>query len=260
MFVPVCPLLAARSNPLLPMPTFFRLLAVLMVSTLAVPVASGQPAGGTRTVRILFLNAPPGAPHTAHLHDGSTCREVELPRMNLSAVYELPGGPLQVRLLATPVADPKQIPVGTPAAAIPESIGDAYLLCFSDPANPVMPVRIDVVDAGKEKFSDGMMLWFNLTPHAIGGMLGKEKVRLKPQERALVKAPIDEQDSYPVIILHMIKGDDQIYPICETRWVHDPRSRQLVFVFAEPGRRLPRVVGVPDYRTPPPAPPSIPGG
>jgi len=39
-----------------------------------------------------------------------------------------------------------------PVAVTPESLDDVYLLCFSDPDNPVIPVRIEVVDAGKHKF------------------------------------------------------------------------------------------------------------
>jgi len=230
-----------------------RLLILLPALALILPAAAQEPVKKSRMIRILFLNAPQSAPKTAHLHDGSTSQEVELPRMNLSPLYEVPTGPLNLRLLDKSVEDPKQIPDKAPAALIPETIGDAYLLCISDPNNPVLPVRIDVVDAGNEKFRDGMMLWFNLTPHSIGGMLGKEKIQIKPHARVLVNAPVDKEDSYPVILLYMIKGDEKIYPICETRWMHDPRSRQLVFVFSEADRRLPRIRGFADFRPPPPA-------
>lgn len=65
-------------------------------------------------------------------------------------------------------------------------------------------------------------------------------------------APADDADSYPVILLHLIKGKEEVFPICETRWMHDPKTRQLVFVYKETGRRLPRIMGISDFRPPPP--------
>lgn len=242
------------------MPLILRIPALLSVFSLLLSAASGEPARGTRAIRILFLNASNQAPRTAHLFDGRSSHEVELSRMNLSPVYKLPGGALQLHLLAQSVTNSKQIPAKAPAALIPETMGDAYLLCLADPENPILPLRIDVVDAGKEKFRDGMMMWFNLTPHSVAGKVGTEKVQLRPDSRVLVKPPTDEADSYPVIMLHMIRGDDQVYPICETRWMHDPKSRQLVFVYEEAGKRLPRIQGFPDFRPPPPETPVAPGG
>jgi hypothetical protein len=230
-----------------------RLLIFLPALALIFPVSAQEKAKQTRTIRILFLNAPQNAPRTVHLHDGLTSQEVELPSMNLSVPYEVPAGPLKLRLLAASVEVPGQVPPDAPVVVIPEAVSDAYLLCISDPANPVVPVRVEVVDAGKDKFRDGQMLWFNLTPFAVGGTLGDVKLLIKPHGRTLVDAPLREADSYPAIISYMIKGDMRVHPICQTRWMHDPRSRHLVFVFTETGRRLPRILGFADYRPPPPA-------
>jgi hypothetical protein len=228
---------------------FFSLIALLVI----LPADAQEPVKKFRDVRILFINAPQSAPKIAHLHDGKSSQVVDLPRMNLSTIYKVPSGPLSLRLLDKIIEDPKQIPANAPVALIPETMGDTYLICLSDPENSVIPIRIEVMDAGKEKFEDGMMLWFNLTPHVIGGMLGKQKIQLKPHERLLVNAPVDETDSYPVILLHLIKGQDEVFPICETRWMHDPKTRQLVFVYTETGRRLPRIIGISDFRSPPSA-------
>lgn len=230
---------------------FLQLLILLMASLVVLPADAQESANKFRTVRILYINAPQTAPKTAHLHDGKSSQVCDLPRMNLSAIYKVSAGPLNLRLLDKVIEDPKQIPANAPMALIPETMGDAYLICFSDPENTAMPIRMEAIDAGNEKFRDGMMLWFNLTPHVIGGMLGKQKIQIKPHERLLVNAPVDETDSYPVILLHLIKGEDEVFPICETRWMHDPKTRQLVFVYSETGRRLPRIVGISDFRTPP---------
>lgn len=235
------------------MSRFPKLLILLMASLVVLQADAQESANKFRTVRILYINAPQTAPKTAHLHDGKSSQEVELPRMNLSAIYKVPSGPLNLRLLDKVIEDPEQIPANAPTALIPETMGDAYLICFSDPENSVIPIRMEVMDAGHEKFREGMMLWFNFTPHVIGGMLGKQKIQLKPHERLLVNAPVDETDSYPVVLLHLVKGEDEVFPICETRWMHDPKTRQLVFVYTETGRRLPRIVGISDFR--PPTPP-----
>jgi hypothetical protein len=221
--------------------------AFLLSSFIATAFAQQKPKE-TRTVRLLYLNAPSDAPRTLHLHDGSTSQEVQLPRMNLSPIYEVPAGSLKLRLLLTPVETPELIPTNAPAVMIPETIGDAYLLCFSDPANPVVPLQVKVVDAGKDKFNNGQSQWFNLTQHTVAGKLGDKKVMLKPQARAIVDAPVRGDESYPVSISYMIKGDDRIHPICQTRWMNDMSSRHLVFVFTEPDRKLPRILGFADFR------------
>jgi len=243
--------------PLLSKSHFCRFFAFLPALLLMLPLSAQEESKQTRTIRILFLNAPDDAPSTVHLHDGITSQEVELPRMNLSALYQVPAGPLKLRLLAAPVEDPKLVPPEAPTILIQETIGDAYLLCFSDPDNSVVPVRVKVVDAGKEKFRNGQMMWFNLTPHAIGGKLGDKKLRLKPYGREIVDAPaLGEEGSYPAIISYMIKGDERVHPICETRWMHDMSYRHLVFVFTETDQRLPRIMGFSDFRPPPPPKPN----
>jgi hypothetical protein len=45
--------------------------------------------------------------------------------------------------------------------------------------------------------------------------------------------------------------NDRLYPLCETKWQHDTRSRTVVFVVIQQGTRTPRVLGFPDYREPP---------
>jgi len=229
-----------------------RLRTLFPALLLLLPSSAREETTQTRTIRLLFHNAPGNAPRAVHLHDGKTSQEVQLPRMNLSPIYRIPGGALKLRMLAAPVGDPESIPQEAPAIFIPETIGDAYLLCFFDPDIPVVPVRVRVVDAGEEKFRNGQMLWINLTPHAVGGTLGDKKLTLNPNGRQIVDAPGDGEESYPVVISYMMDGDNRVYPICQTRWIQDMRSRHLVFVFTEPDRRLPRIRGVPDFRPPPP--------
>jgi hypothetical protein len=222
-------------------------IAYLLALVLLSSVAPGQQAKG-RTCRLLFLDRPPGAPATMHLFDGKVSREVDLPGMNLSKVYDLPPGPLKLALLTAPLPHPEELPSGAPTATVSATATDIYLLVMSDPENKVAPVRLQVVDAGAEKLRRGQTLWFNLTELTIGGQLGSVRLALKPASRAVMRAPRSDGGDYPVSIAYRMEGSEHTYPICETRWTHDPRSRNLGFVIAKDGKRTPRVMVFPDFR------------
>lgn len=216
---------------------------------LSAAVAFGQSAP-KHTCRILFLDGPDSAPETLHLFDGTSSQEVDLPRMNFSKVYELPAGDLVLQLLPGPIEDPEMVPAGAPSAKVPASVGDFYLLLTSDPANKVAPVRMQVINASSERLKRGQMLWFNLTKNTIGGTVGSEKLVIKPGSRTTLDPPAGTNTSYPVDLAFRIPGKEHLYPLCETRWNHDPRSRSVAFIISKEGVRTPRVMVFPDYREP----------
>lgn len=222
--------------------------AALFIALLSATHA--QEAAKQRTCRILYLDRPSTAPETMHLFDGSASREVDLPGMNLSKVYPLPPGKISLALLSAPLANPEELPPGAPSTSVPESATDIYLLVISDPSNKVAPVCLQVVDASAAKLSRGKTLWFNLTEYTVGGTLGIEKLVIKPMSRAVADAPRKEAGDYPVSLAYRMEGNEHLYPICETRWLHDPRGRNLGFVIARPGSRTPRVLVFPDFREP----------
>ena len=221
---------------------------LLLVSTLA-----GKPP--ERSCRILFLDGPDDAPVKLQLFDGAKSREVDLPRMNFSKVYQLPGGPLNLRLLPSPPDDPTKIPPAAPGIAVAEGIGDFYLLVTSDSANTIAPVRMQVINAGAGKLKSGQTLWFNLTSNPVGGTVGTETLKIQPGTRATLNAPATGNQDYPVKLYFRIPGNEHLYPLCETKWRHDPRSRNVAFIIAENGARSPRVMVFPDFREAPSAKP-----
>ncbi len=223
---------------------------LLLTLLLAVPgILCAQPSG-KRTCRVLFLDAPDSAPNKLFLFDGASSQEIELPRLNLSKVYDLPGGPLRLRLLAAPLADPKLVPADAPSAEVAETVGDIYLILGHDPANTTAPARMQVVDASSSKLRPGHMLWYNITPHEVGGIIGSSKLALKPNSRVILDPPAAESTDYDVKLAYRIAGEKDYDPICETKWLHDPRSRAVVFVLGGPAGRTPRVMMFTDYREP----------
>ncbi|MCF7733826.1 MAG: hypothetical protein K9N23_19220 [Akkermansiaceae bacterium] len=227
------------------------LLSLLAVST---AVALGQKAT-EHTCRILFLDGPDTAPETLHLFDGATSREVDLPRMNFSKVYKLRPGARTLRLLPAAVNDPEKVPPGAPSVTVSEDVTDFYLLVTSDPANTVAPVRMQVINAGSEHLKRGQMLWFNLTKNTVGGTVGSEKLVIQPNSRVTLDPPARDNLNYPVKLYFRIVGKEPLYPLCETKWRHDPRSRSVAFIISERGTRTPRVLVFPDYREAPPKEP-----
>jgi hypothetical protein len=209
---------------------------------------TAQEKKGDRTCRILFLGAADSDPEKLYLHDGTTAQEVELPRMNLSKVYELPKGALTLRMLSTLPAEGQPVPPTAPSAAVPETTGDFYLLLSPDAANKVAPVRMQVIDASSDRFKPGQMLWFNLTANDVGGSVGKQQLALKTRSKVMLDPPATALESYNVNLTFRIPGKDALYPLCETQWNHDPATRTIVFVVTEPGSRTPRVLGFPDHR------------
>jgi hypothetical protein len=220
---------------------------LLLIALFATP-ALAQEKAQKRTCRILFLEGPDSAPQTLHLFDGARAQEVELPRMNFSPVYEIPPGPLNLSLLPAPPTDPEQIPAGAPSVRIPEAVVDFYLLLTSDPSNKIAPVSMQIINAGTDRLRAGQMLWFNLTAHQVGGRIGSEKLLIQPQSTVTLNPPAVGAKDYAVDLAYRIQGGKHLYPICETKWFHDPRSRSLAFVFAKPGVRTPRVLVFSDFR------------
>jgi hypothetical protein len=226
------------------MPRIFKLLACLLLFASVIQEISA------RTCRIIFLDRPADAPKNLYLFDGEKIQEVDLPRLNLSPVYQLPDGNLNLRFFLSKPAALEKIPEGAPSTKIPESTKDVYLLLMSDLKNKVAPVSIQAVSADSTNFSRGQMLWFNLTDKRVGGKIGSEKLDLKPLSRERVGEPRQGSGDYPVELYFVIQGDTHLHPLCETNWLHDPRSRSLVFVANNGNRRAPRVYSVSDFRMP----------
>jgi hypothetical protein len=226
------------------MSQIFRILTCLLI---LVALTDGISA---RSCRIVFLDRPANAPKNLHLFDGTEIREVELPRLNLSAVYELPDGNLNLRFFLTAPTDLEKIPEGAPSAKITETTKDVYLLLTSNPANEVAPVNVQSVSADSANLSRGQMLWFNLTDKRVGGKVGSETLDIKPLTSARVGEPRLGNGDYPVELYFTIEGDAHLHPLCESRWRHDPRSRSLVFVARNGNRRAPRIYSFSDFREP----------
>jgi len=239
--LPIRPIRPTHDQRTRPMKLLFLILALL-------PTAALAQKPKDHTCRILFLSGPDSAPDKIHLFDGASSIEVDLPRMNFSQVYKLRPGALRLHLLPSPLDDPEKLPSGAPAATLAENITDFYLLVTSDPTNPVVPMRMQIINAGANKLKRGQMLWFNLTKKAVAGSVGSEKLVIKPASRLTLDPPARGNKDYRVNLFFRFPDSELNHPLCETQWRHDPRSRTVAFIINEPGARAPRILVFPDYR------------
>jgi hypothetical protein len=220
-----------------------RLLILLLACLPAVAFAQEK---SRRTCRVLVLGEQGSVPSPLYLHDGTTARQIELPRMNLSQTYVMPAGALNLKLLAAPPAEGQPPNPVAPAATVAENIGAFYLLLTADPSNKTVPVRMQVIDASVERFKPGQMLWYNLTGMDVGGQVGKQQVTIKARSKMISEPPISTKEEYNVDLSYKHPTDGKTYPICETKWIHNPAARTVLFITVESGSPIPRVMSFRD--------------
>lgn len=229
-------------NTTLPLKTSFRLLTILALLPTLINLASA------RTCRIVFPDSPNGSPETLSLFDGTRFQQVELPRHNLSPIYSLSDGVIDLRLFNQLPTNAKDFPEGAPSANIPKEFSDCYLILTSDPENPIAPVKIRVVDASSTRLARGEMLWINLTEKTITGTVGDSKINIVPDASEVVKKPREDAGDYVVLLNFHTADEVARYPLCETNWRHDARSRSLVIIARDGKRQAPRVYSFSDFR------------
>ncbi len=204
--------------------------------------------GESRSCRILYLSAPVGAPKTLQLFDGESCREVELPRMNLSRVYSLRVGELTLRMLDKSVSDASKVPENVPLVVVPEDYKHIYLVVFHDPKNDQVPVRMAVINANDERIALGEMLWVNYSKSMVSGTIGSQDLKIEAGEESLIKEPAKDRGGYSVEMTFRDPGEDLNRPLVESRWRHDPRSRSIVFITSDGDGIVPSILAFTDYR------------
>jgi len=188
-------------------------------------------ASAERKVRILYYQAPQGAPREAFLYGSSgQYVDVRFPRWNLSDKVTLPDSGEQFILLPEQLAEDVQPPAGAPRIHIPLGWELTVLLILPDANNPVLPVRVQTINASASVFGPGELYWVNLTDIAVGGLIGESKLLMKPRSTQIMKAPKQENGDYPVLIDCATPGENKRRWLVRQTWRHNSNARQLVFV------------------------------
>jgi hypothetical protein len=109
-------------------------------------VADAQDKGG-RTCRLIFLGASEKDPEKLHLHDGTKTREVDLPRLNLSKVYPLPGGAITLRLLTAPPAEGEPANPAAPSATVAGGVAPEEIARSQSVADVLLDIGYSATDS-----------------------------------------------------------------------------------------------------------------
>jgi hypothetical protein len=202
-----------------------------------------------RTCRVIFPDRPGNAPKVAYIFDGKQNHLTELPTMNFSQVLALPSGEITILMSPEEITDIEKIPSGLPRMNIPETIRDFFILVTSDPANPAMPLKMNLVNTADDKLKSGETLWFNLTSHSIHAKLGEARLEVPPKNQVVSKNPVSESGYYRAEFAYQPDGAGELLRITEQHWWHDTKSKHLGLII-DSGGRLPRVFMFRDFRDP----------
>ncbi len=205
-----------------------------------------------RTCRIVFPERPKDAPKVAYLFDGAKSQSVTLPSMNFSEVIELPSGELTIAMTLTDISDPELLSPNAPLLKIPEQVKDFYIIMIPDPKNTDIPVKMNLVTTGGNKFNPGDTLWYNFTEHRVAAKLGNAKMSVDPKGSTISKDPLPASGYYVARLVYLAEGKGEYAPITEQSWWHDAKSRHLGFI-VNTGGKLPRIYFFRDFRLPEPA-------
>lgn len=210
--------------------------------------------GSKRTCRILFVERPADAPKSLHLFDGKTSQEVELPSMNLSQLYPLASGAIQLKLLPAKVENSAPPAPDAPSVDVPENFTDFLLLVTSDPENKIAPVKLEAINLKTETFKLGQTLWINHTDITIKAELGTQTLSLDPQSSKIIDTPFGDKTSptsgyFKASFTYQTQADGAFAPITEQQWWYDTNSRHLGFI-RNSGGKLPKIYFFRDFRDP----------
>lgn len=202
---------------------------------------------GKRICRLVFPERPNDAPKIAYLFDGKKSQKVNLPSINFSKIIALPRGAVTLFLTPTKVTDLENLPLNAPRLNIAEEIKNFYILISPDASNPVLPLRMNLVNTGDGRLKPGETLWFNLTEHRIVAKLGKNKMSVTPKSTTVTKDPASESGYYRAEFAYQSHAEGSFHRITEQQWWHDADSRHVGFI-VNTGGRLPKIYFFRDFR------------
>lgn len=188
-----------------------------------------------RPVQILYFRAAADAPTEANLYLGeSLVAETELPRDNFSKTFEIPKGNLRLKFLAGLLEEGEKVPKAAPTVNISARWQKVLLLVFENKKNPVMPIRVQAIDASDSVFGPGSVYMINFSEVGVAGTVGDKKLRLNPKDVSILKNPVSENGYYPVKLDKYITGEKKPQRFVRQMWGHDDKIRQVLFILPKP--------------------------
>lgn len=199
-----------------------------------------------RLARILYHGAPVDAPKNAFVYQKNKApQEVVLERRNFSKSFELAGGDLRLAFMPSVLPEGAVFPVEAPALVIPKQWKKVLILVFHDPTNPIMPIRLQALNANDNVFGPGELLFINYSDISIFGLVGEKKLLLHPETTEVVSHPIPKMGEYQVKLDSVENDIESRRWLMRQTWRHQPKVRRVVFVLPLPAPRTVKLYTAP---------------
>lgn len=217
-----------------------KIIVFIVLSCLAVTASTA------RVARVLYYGAPPSAPNRAVVHQfDKSPEEVALDRHNFSESFELSEGSVRLFFLPSVLPEGEPTPSGAPFVNIPEDWEKVLILVFPDASNPVMPIRLQAMNASDDVFIPGAVLFVNFSEMTVFGKVGNQRLVSRPKTVEYVLKPIEERGSY-IIKLDTFKDDPKKRrPLVQQKCQYHPEIRVITFISPLPPPRMVKLYSVP---------------
>lgn len=217
---------------------------------------SAQDASTSRSLRLLYVQAPDDAPAAVFLVAGKEAKEIDLPRLSLSTKrLALPAGPVRVYAATKAPTKADPLPADAPFVDIPDGMNDPLVVILPLGGTGPLAFRMLPVEFSRTKAPEGAVLWFNLSARTVFAKLGAVQATVAPRQSVVQTPPGRNGDVYHVLIdVSPEAGETDNVPLMRSSWVKEPGQRHLLFVVPDPSRKVPRIVAVPDRMEPLPEP------
>ena len=222
----------------------------LLIGWAAIVSAQDSPSG--RSLRLLYLQAPDDAPANVFLVVGKGGKEIDLPRLSISAKrLALPAGTVRVYAATKAPSKDHPLPADAPFADIPGGMNDPLVVLLPTGGAGPLAFQMMPLDFARTKAPEGAVVWLNLSTRAITSQLGNSRAVVAPRQ-AVIQLPSGRSgDVYPVsVVLAPETGENDGVPLMKSSWVKEPGWRHLLVIVPDDSRKVPRIIDVPERMEP----------
>jgi hypothetical protein len=215
-------------------------------------VASAQDSTTTRSLRLLYLQAPEDAPAYVFLVVGKGGKEIDLPRLSISTNrLALPAGVIRVYVATKAPSKDNPLPPDAPFTDIPAGMNDPLVVLLPTGGAGPLAFRMLPVEFARTNAPEGAIVWLNLSTRAITSQLGSSRAVVAPRQAVIQLPSVRTGDVYPVsVVLAPDQGETEGVPLMKSSWVKEPGQRHLLVVVPDDRRNVPRIIDIPESMEP----------
>ncbi len=215
-------------------------------------IVPAQDAATSRSLRLLYVQAPEDAPAHVFLVVGKGGKEIDLPRLSFSSKrLVIMDGNVRVYAAIKAPTKAQPLPVDAPFADIPKGMNDPLVVLLPTGGVGPLAFRMIPVEFARTKAPEGAVVWLNLSTHPLTSQLGGSRVSVAPRQ-AVIQLPSGKTgEVYPVsVVLAPEHGETEGVPLMKSSWVKEPGQRHLLVIVPDPNRSVPHIVDIPERMEP----------